>query len=207
MDRDTRCEALVGLEFRGDARVLVRVRDALSRPSGDVWRLELVAAGALSDPQLYELVLAHQAGWGDVDAAHTADVVRRLTDPAGLGAAIFDGVAELYRRRAHGRPDGTALAAWHLMDEMLDIAPQWAEEFFLAVLERLAGDEDAVAEVRDRSGLGRLVGEASRGRIGMRLHVRRRVCRPVAETDFSAAEVCRTKMSVATFSVVACALE
>ncbi|KAB2813226.1 hypothetical protein F9L07_16280 [Pimelobacter simplex] len=50
---------------------------------------------------------------------------------------MLDGVARLYRRRAHGLPDGDALASWHLMEAMLEIAPHRAPEFLGAVLERL----------------------------------------------------------------------
>ncbi len=126
LDRDTRAEALVGLAYRRDPRALPRVRDALSRPSGALWRLELIAAGALSDPHLHDLVRRHEEGWADPKDERTADVVRRLTDPAGPGADLFDGVADLCRRRAHSRADGSALDAWRLMDEMPTIAPHRA---------------------------------------------------------------------------------
>ena len=49
-DLDARCEALVGLSYRRDSRALPRVRAALSRPSGDVWRLEMIAAGGVVGP-------------------------------------------------------------------------------------------------------------------------------------------------------------
>lgn len=163
IDRDTRAEALVGLAYRHDPRALPRVHEALSRPVGVVRRLEMVAAGALSDPRLHELVLRHQEGWDTAADARTADVVRRLTDPAGPGADVFDGVAGLYRRRAHGRPDGDTLSAWHLMAEMLDIAPHRAGEFLDAVLDRLIGDEAAGREVRERSALAQLADELARG--------------------------------------------
>ena len=159
VDRDTRGEALVGLAYRQDARALARVREALSRPDGDVWRLELVAAGALSDPHLHEQVLRHQIGWSTAADARTADAVRRLTDPAGPGDDVLDGVAELSRRRAHGRPDGDALAAWQLMMEMLDMAPRRVREFHDAVVERLAGDEAAQRDAREGSALAQLAAE------------------------------------------------
>ena len=161
LDRDTRSEALVGLAYRGDSRAVPRVRDALARPSGNLWRLEMVAAGALSDPQLHDLVQRHQAGWATDQDRRTADAVRRLTDPAGPGADVLDGVAQLHRRRAHGRADGDALGSWHLMSEMLDIAPHRAREFLEGVLTQLAGDEAAERELRERSALAQLAAEGS----------------------------------------------
>jgi hypothetical protein len=155
IDRDARSEALVGLAYRRDVRALPRVRAALARP-GTVWRLELVAAGALSDPDLHELVVRHRYGWDDSKGARTADVVCRLTDPEGPGQDVVDGVAALYQRRARGLPDGDALAWWSLMDEMLDIAPHRAPEFLSRVLARLVDDPSATDEVRTRSGLAQL---------------------------------------------------
>lgn len=167
IDGDTRSEALVGLAYRSDLRALPRVRDALSRPSGNVSRLEMVAAGALSDPQLHALVQQHQVGWSTADDATTADVVSRLTDPTGPGGDVLDGVAELCRRRAHGQPDGDALAAWQLMNEMLDIAPHRAPQFLDAVLDRLTDDDGAAREARERSALAQLVTDAGKARDGV----------------------------------------
>lgn len=62
-------------------------------------------------------------------------------DTPGPGDDVLDGVARLYRRRAHGLPDGDALASWHLMEAMLEIAPHRAPELLGAVLERLADDD------------------------------------------------------------------
>lgn len=159
IDRDTRSEALVGLAYRADTRAVPRVREALSRPDGNVWRLEMVAAGALSDPQLHGLVLQHQDGWTTAEDDRTADAVRRLTDPAGPGADLLDGMADLCRRRSRGWPDGDALDAWHLMSEMLAIAPHRAPEFFDGVLARVAGDDAAERELRERSALAQFAGE------------------------------------------------
>lgn len=161
VDRDTRSEALVGLAYRRDPRALPRVRQALTRRGGNLLPLEMLAAGALSDPQLHELVQRHQAGWATDEEMRAADAVRRLTDPAGPGRDVLDGVADLARRRAHGRPDGDALAAWRLMSEMLDIAPDRAREFFEGVLTRLVDDEAAERELRDGSALSQLAAQAT----------------------------------------------
>ncbi|MBO1753188.1 hypothetical protein J4G33_15380 [Actinotalea sp. BY-33] len=159
IDRGTRSEALVGLAYRRDPRALARVRDALSRPRGDVWRLEMVAAGALSDPQLHDLVQRHQDGWATTEDTQTADAVRRLTDPTGPGPDLLDGMAKLCRSRARGWPDGDALGAWDLVAEMLEIAPYRAREFFDGVLARVAGDDAAEQELREHSALAHLTGD------------------------------------------------
>lgn len=156
LHRDTRSEALLGLAYRHDPRALPRVQAALSRRSGDLWRLEIEAAAALGDPQLHELVVWHRDGWGDPDDALAAEVACRLTDPDGPGEDVLAGVADLYRRRAHGRPEGDALVAWRLMDRMLDVAPYRARQFFDQVLARLWHDEAAVRELRERSALAQL---------------------------------------------------
>jgi hypothetical protein len=156
IDRDTRSEALVGLAYRQDPRALPRVREALSRPTGTLFRLELVAAGALSDPQLHDLVLRHQEGWDSAMATETAEAVRRLTDPNGPGEDILNGVATLYERRAKGRPEGDAVAAWEVMSNMLDIAPRRAPEFLRAVKDRVQGDAAALREVTENSALAQL---------------------------------------------------
>jgi hypothetical protein len=153
---DTRCEALVGLAYRNDPRALPAVREALSRPSDDIWRMELVAAGALSTPDLHDLVMLHQMGWDNDD---TADLARRLTDPAGPGDDILDAAAELYRRRAHGEPDGDSIRGWHVMNAMLDIAPQRAPEFLELVASRLEGDAPAEIQLRTHSVLAQLATE------------------------------------------------
>jgi hypothetical protein len=150
---DARCEAMLGLAYRRDPRVLPYIRHALSRPSGQLYQNELIAAGAFSDPELHDLVLRHVPGWPTAQANATADVVRRLTDPDGPGDDVFDGVAELYRRRAYGLGDGDSLKWWRIMDEMLDIAPYRAEEFMAATSQRLADDERGLDELLHRSGL------------------------------------------------------
>lgn len=159
-DPSVSSEALVGLAYRSDPRALPRVRKALLGPRGTPERLALVAAGALSAPQLHDLVLEHQDAWSAANDPQTAEAVRRLTDPAGPGADLLDGVTELYRRRAHGRPDGDALSAWRLMDEMLDMAPHRAPEFFAGVLARADGDPTTEIELRERSALAQIAGLA-----------------------------------------------
>lgn len=155
---DTRCEALVGLAYRRDARALPRVRDALTRETGDLYLLELVAAGALSDPQLHEIVLPHVSDWGDPESDRTGEAVRRLTSPDGPGDDVIESEAEFYRRRARqGPPDGRE--SWDLMVEMLDIAPHRAPEFLDLVLARLDGDAAAEHELQERSRLGQLAEE------------------------------------------------
>jgi hypothetical protein len=150
---DARCEALLGLAYRRDPRALPYIRRPLSRPSGQIYQNELIATGAFSDPGMHDLVLRHIAGWPSAEANATADVVRRLTDPDGPGDDVFDGVAELYRRRAYGLGDGGSLKWWRIMDEMLDFAPYRAEEFMAATSQRLTDDPRALDELLHRSGL------------------------------------------------------
>lgn len=95
--------ALLGLAYRHDPRAFPRVRAALSRPSGDLWRLELVAAGALGDPRLHPLVLRHLDGWDEEDSLVT-DAVRRLTDPAGPGADLSAASPSCIRQGLTGVP-------------------------------------------------------------------------------------------------------
>ncbi|MFN8077589.1 MAG: HEAT repeat domain-containing protein [Kineosporiaceae bacterium] len=159
---DTRCEALVGLALRRDERALPRVVEALSRDTEEVWSMELAAAGALGDPRLHELVREHRDGWDDEDAERTAEAALRLTSPEGPGQDVVDGVAELYRLRAHGLDEGDAVTAWHLMDSLLDLAPHRAPEFLDLVLAKLDGDPLAQEQVRHQSALAVLAEAAHR---------------------------------------------
>ncbi|MBB2924857.1 HEAT repeat domain-containing protein [Cellulomonas cellasea] len=153
-DHETRCEALLGLAYRRDPRALPRLREVLSRPDDTVWQLELQAAAALADARLHPLVLRHQTGWDDSDAARTAEMARRLTDPDGPGDDVLDGAAALYRVRAHGGDDAEEhLAAIRLLQDMTDLASHRADEFLAAVLARLEGDDAAQDEVRHRSAI------------------------------------------------------
>lgn len=155
VDEQTRREALMGLALRRDPRALPYVRAALSRPNGQVWLLELMAAGALGVVGLHDLVCRHLEGWQDGDDALTADAAARLTDPTGPGEDVLTGVAELYRRRAHALPDSDAMPAWHLMSRMLDLAPHRAADFFHDVLSAL-DDEAAREELESNSALAQM---------------------------------------------------
>lgn len=157
-DADARCEALLGLARRHDARALPRVQQALSRPDGSLHRLELVAAGVLSDPVLHPLVLQHQTGWDDDGPGGTADQVRRLTDPAGLGDDLIDGTAELSRRRSRGEGDGETRACWLVLCSILELAPQRAGEVFTAVEALLQGDGPALMNLHRHSALASMTG-------------------------------------------------
>jgi hypothetical protein len=141
-DVDTRCEALAGLARRQDPGAVPHIRAALSRSAPH--RLEMEAAGASGDPSLHDLVLDHLEGWDDDDdPARLAEVVRRLTDPAGPGADLFAGVAELYRARAAGRDETEGLGWWRLMGAMLDLAPRHAAAY-LAAVAAVVEDDPAV---------------------------------------------------------------
>lgn len=157
-DHDTRCEALIGLARRHDERALPVVRAALTRPDGSVCSLEVEAAGALGDHELHPLLALHLDGW-DEEPVSCAEVAFRLTDPAGPGDDVVEGVAELYRRRVDPHGDVEDLTAWNTMDAMLDLAPHRAPEFLVAVLQRLDGDPSAQRHVRSSSALAQLAAE------------------------------------------------
>jgi len=153
---EVRDEALLGLAHRQDPRALPAARRALAEPVGLVSRLVLEAAGALGDVELHPLVLAHAAdedAW-DAEDLDVVDAVVRLTDPAGLGDDVLDGVADLCRAGAEGRRPGRAAAAWELLDGVLDVAPRRARQALEAVAARLAGEPAALVHLRERSALG-----------------------------------------------------
>ena len=156
IDVDTRCEALLGLAYRHDPRALSHIRDALTRTNGEVWILELRAAGALGEPTLHPVVAPHLDGWAEPEAA-VVDAVYRLTDPDGVGADVLGGIAELYLRRAHGQPDGDNLAWWHRMEIMLDIAPDRVTQFLDAVAALLDDDKAASEQLLHQSALSTFV--------------------------------------------------
>ncbi len=163
-DVEVRDEALLGLAHRADPRALPAVRDALAQPAGAVSRLVLEAAGALGDVDLHDLVRAHAgdgSGW-DEDDLDVLEAVVRLTDPTGLGDDLLDGVADLCRAAAHGRPPGRSVAAWEALDGVLDVAPHRAGQAMAEVAARLADDPAALAHLRQRSALGALAGAAAR---------------------------------------------
>lgn len=68
----------------------------------------MIAAGALSDPQLHDLVQRHDDGWTTAHHAQTADAVRRLTDD--VLARVEDDDAAEQELREHS-------ALWHLTDD------------------------------------------------------------------------------------------
>lgn len=147
IDTEARCEALVGLAYRRDPRVVPFIRAALTRANDDVWRLELVAAGALGDPSLHPLVLTHQSGWSDPHSAIIADVARRLTDPGGLGDDLVTGVADslIGPESDHGQTGGHSW--WDIALETLEMAPHRRRELYQAIAERLQEDEAALARL------------------------------------------------------------
>ena len=143
IDVDTRFEALAGLAYRRDARALPRVEKELSRADGNVFRLAMIAAGALGDPALHDLALRHRTGWDSPENDRTADAVCRLTDPLGPGEDLLQGVAAMVRRRSRDRDPGRQLVWWHLFLELCAIAPHRTDDLYDAVLVRLSGDEQA----------------------------------------------------------------
>ncbi|MBF5081285.1 HEAT repeat domain-containing protein [Quadrisphaera sp. INWT6] len=153
---EVRDEALLGLAHRQDPRALPAVRRVLGEPVGLVSRLVLEAAGALGDTDLHPLVVAHagdEDAW-DADDLDVVDAAVRLTDPAGLGDDVLDGVADLCRAGAAGRPPGRSVAAWEVLDGVLDVAPRRARQALEAVAARLVGEPEALVHLRERSALG-----------------------------------------------------
>lgn len=145
-DVETRDEALVGLAYRQDVRALPYVRAGLV--GDDVCRLVMVAAGALGDPELHELVLRHRTGWARPEDDRTADAACRLTDPLGPGEDVLQGAADMLRRAARDLERSAQTPFWLLFLELTTIAPHRSDELYGAVLERLVGDELASRHLR-----------------------------------------------------------
>lgn len=74
---ETRCEALVGLALRGDSRILPALHAALAPGSGEIYTLEVKAAGELADPSLHPLLVEIATWWEDEGDLH---VVHRAVD-------------------------------------------------------------------------------------------------------------------------------
>jgi hypothetical protein len=67
-DDDTRCEALLALAKTGDSRVGAALQQRLGFDPDDVFRLELLAAAELADPNLHPLLVRLSEEWaGDDD--------------------------------------------------------------------------------------------------------------------------------------------
>ena len=142
---DARREAIMGLARRRDPRVLRAVRAALA--SDDVWLVEVEAAAALGDPALHDLVRRHLHRW-DGAAARTVAAAVRLTDPAGVGDDLVDGLATWYRNGGPYAIDADP-SWWRVALDLLELAEHRAAEIAAAVDDRLAGDAIARGTLYD----------------------------------------------------------
>lgn len=84
-DDDARCEALVALAAAGDDRVLPVLQRRLDGDDG-VFQLELVAAIALSAPELHDALQRLVEGWAD-DEDELTDLARTAVARTSPGAA------------------------------------------------------------------------------------------------------------------------
>ncbi|WP_344618797.1 HEAT repeat domain-containing protein [Dactylosporangium salmoneum] len=138
---DTRCEALLGLARRRDARTLPVLRERLAREN--VYSLEIDAAGALGHSSLHTLVRGHLSGWDD-DVVARVCAALRLTDPDGVGDDLLDGLAEWFRLGAPHATDEDRYW-WSVTLQVLEHAEYRAPEIAEQVHYRLTGVEPATA--------------------------------------------------------------
>ncbi|MEN3304028.1 MAG: hypothetical protein V7603_230 [Micromonosporaceae bacterium] len=142
---DTRCEAMLGLARRADARILPVLRQRLTAPN--VYALEIESAGALGDTSLHTLVRAHLAGWDD-EVVPKVCAALRLTDPDGVGDDLLGGLADWYRAGCPPGPD-TEGYWWAIAEGLLELAPRRAPEIAEAVRLRLGRSRPAVDRLLD----------------------------------------------------------
>jgi HEAT repeat protein len=136
---DTRCEALLGLARRRDERTLPILKERLAKEN--VYSLEIDAAGALGDPSLHWMVRAHLAGWDD-DVVARVCAALRLTDPAGVGDDLLDGLADWFRLGAPHATDDDRYW-WSVTLQVLEHAEYRAPEIAEDVRLRLSGEHEA----------------------------------------------------------------
>lgn len=162
-DFDVRSEATVGLAYRGDNRVREYVIGALNGMYGPVTKLDMIAAGALGDENLHELVRQASLGWVDDGESPTlVELVERLTRPNGPGEDLFEGVAQIYRERAENASSAGSLHWWKMMSAMLEISPTRAPEFLDLVDIQIGDDAPARILLREDSALAQMADKIRR---------------------------------------------
>jgi HEAT repeat protein len=151
---DVRCEALYWLAYLRDERALPLIKAALS--SRRPLPREVDAAGAFGDPALYPLVYAHR-GTAHPQRLEAVRLARRLLSPDGVGDDLLAALAASCRRRTAFAEDLPEHAQWwQLTDELTSVAAYRAPGIAAEVAALLAGDDAALALLREQTGLGRL---------------------------------------------------